>query len=55
MAADQLRGQVPPLGAAAQANDAARVSSEVARLRGLVTQLSSAFQARLATIEGIRV
>ncbi|MHB8351291.1 MAG: hypothetical protein ACYDFT_01140 [Thermoplasmata archaeon] len=55
LAARQLRGAVDPLTAAAQANDPARISSEVGRLRGLVGELKQAFQARLATVEGIQV
>ena len=55
LAADQLRNEIAPLGAAAQANDVARIRSEVDRLRGLVAQLRSAFQVRMQSIEGVRV
>lgn len=55
LAADQLRNAVPPLEAAAGSGDAARIRTEVDRLRGLVLQLKSAFESRMTTVEGIRV
>lgn len=55
LAARQLRGSMDPLTAAARANDPARLSAEVGRVRGLVAELKQAFQARLHTVEGIQV
>jgi zinc-ribbon domain len=55
LAADQFRQEMGKLLDATGANDAARITSEVATTRGLLDQLSRAFQARMNTIEGIRV
>ncbi|HEV2316190.1 MAG TPA: zinc ribbon domain-containing protein [Thermoplasmata archaeon] len=55
LAADQLRGQLAPLQAAAGGNNAGAIRTEVDRLRGLTGELQNAFQSRMATIEGIAV
>ncbi len=54
-AADQLNNEIAPLESAAAGNNGEQVKSEVARLRGLLGQLRSSFEARMTTIEGIRV
>jgi hypothetical protein len=55
LAADQFRKEIGPLLEAATANDAARIATEVTATRELLDQLSRAFQARMNTIEGIRI
>ncbi len=55
MAGDQLANEMGPLEDAVGAGDAARTASEIDRLRGLIGQLRKAFEARMTTIEGIKV
>jgi hypothetical protein len=55
LAADQFRKELGPLLEAANANDGARIGAEVGTTRELLDQLARAFQARMNTIEGIRV
>jgi hypothetical protein len=55
VAADQFRSALDPLGQAAPSGDAGRIAAEVVRLRGFLSQLQGAFQARIEVIEGIRV
>jgi zinc-ribbon domain len=55
LAADQLTAALGPLLEATAGNDDARVTTQVAQLRAMITQLRAAFQARMTTIEGIRV
>jgi hypothetical protein len=55
MASDQLRAALPPLQAAAAANDATQIRAQVDGLRALVLELKNAFSARMNTIEGIQV
>jgi hypothetical protein len=55
LAADQLRNALGPLQAAAAARDGGRIATEVANVRALIAPLRSAFESRMATIEGIRV
>jgi Double zinc ribbon len=55
MAADQLTNEMNPLEDAARATDAAKSRAEIDRLRALVLELRKAFEARMTTIEGIRV
>lgn len=55
MASDQLTNELGPLEDAGRAGDQTRVRSETDRLRGLVAELRMAFEARMLTIEGIKV
>jgi hypothetical protein len=55
LAADQFRKEMGPLLEATQSNDGARILNEVTSCRGLLDQLGRAFQARMNTVEGIRV